>query len=295
MRVPLSVLKLTVEVPAVVGSCLLWAVAWALLPPALGLPALLAGVAVLGLLASGAGERTGIVLLAGARSLTPAEEASLRPFAARLASLDTALGREVLVRRSVGPRTPPAQLLGHDALVVTPWLIEAMHRGSLAFEEAAALVVHAQARRQAEKPRAEVAMLALTLPSRAIVTLGCGTVRAAAWVPAMRLAWAMRGLLGVVAVVQQAAAGRVVVGVLAGAVMALTYLVPSASRAKNARVDAAADTAVVRLRLGPVLAAMIDRHRLPISLERSQRLQRPMAATCPTETHPHLELVRSGV
>lgn len=93
--------------------------------------------------------------------------------------------------------------------------------------------------------------------------------------------------------VEQVAAGRAAVGVLAGAIVALTYLVPAASRVKNARVETAADIAVVRLGLGPVLAAMYDRHRLPTSPERSQRLQGPAAATGPTVIDRQLELVRS--
>lgn len=293
MKVPVSVLKLTAGVPAVVTNCLLWVVALALLPPVVSLLALLAGLAILSLQASGVAERAAILLFAGARSPTPSEEAALRPLVARLAFLDIASGREVLVRRSVGPRTPPVQLLGHDALVVTPWVIEATHRSRLSLDEAVALNVHADARRRAEKPRAEVAMLALTLPARAIATLGYGVALAMAQVPLIRFAWAMRGLVGAVGVGQQAAAGRGAIAVFAGLVIALTYLVPAASRAKNARMEAVADAAVVRLGLGPVLAARIDRYGFPTSLERSQRLQAPAAATGPTEIPRHLELVRS--
>lgn len=47
MTVPMSVLKLTVGVPAVVASCLLWVVALALLPPTVAVLAFLAGVTVL--------------------------------------------------------------------------------------------------------------------------------------------------------------------------------------------------------------------------------------------------------
>lgn len=293
MKVPTGVLKLTVGVPVVVASCLLWVVALALPPPALGLLAFLAGAAALALLVVGVGERMAILVLAGARRPTPGEEAALRTVAARLASLRIAAGREVLVRRSVRPRTPPAQLLGGDALVVTPWLIEAAHRGWLPLDETVALVVHADARRRVERPRAEVAMLALTLPSRAIVTLGHGVSRAVAWVPLLRFAWAVRCLVGGVAVIQQVAAGRGSLGVFVGVIVVLSYLVPAAARAHAVRVESAADAAVVRLGLGPALAATMDRYRVPLSLERSQRLHAHAPAARGTQGHRHLELFRN--
>jgi hypothetical protein len=287
----MSVLKLTIGVPAVLASAVLWMVGLALLPPVVALLAFLVGVVLLGLLAAGVGERTGVRVLAGARPATPGDEAALIPLVQRLGALDVARDREVLVRRSVGPQTPPAQLLGRGALVVTPWLIEAQHRGWLTLDEAVALVVHADARRHAENPRAEAAMLALTLPYRAVGALGLGIVRAFAWVPLMRFAWALRGVVAAVAVAQQVAVGRALLGILVGTIVALTHLIPAASRGKAARVEAAADAVVVRLGLGSVFALVMRRYRLPMTLERWQLLQVPPPAGGLTQMLPRLELV----
>ena len=172
MTVPMSVLKLTVGIPAVVASCLLWVIALALMPPAVALLAFLAGVAVLVLFAVRVGECTAVRLLCASRSAARAEEA-LAPLAARLAILGIARGREVLIRSRVGPRTPPAQRVGGGVLVVTPWLVEAPARGRLSLDEAVALVVHADARHRAENPRVEVLMLAVTLPYRGILCNRC--------------------------------------------------------------------------------------------------------------------------
>ncbi len=268
MTVPLSVLKLTVGFPAVVASCLLWVIALALVPPAVALLAFLAGVAVLVLFAVGVGECTAVRLLCASRSATPTEEQALAPLAARLAILGIARGREVLIRSRVGPRTPHAQLVGGGALVVTPWLVEAPARGRLSLDEAVAIVVHADARHRAENPRAEVLMLVVTLPYRGILAIAAVVANAVSWVPFLSFAWSVRGVVGVIAVAQQSAEGRPLLGVFAGTVVALTYLVPAASRAMAARVEAAADAAVVEHGLGPVLAHMLRRYRLPVTPER---------------------------
>lgn len=291
MRVPMSMLKLSVGVPAVLASVVLWVVALALLPPVVGLFGLLMGAMTLGLLAAGVGEGVAVRLLAGARKAKPGEQAALAPLVARIAALELARDREVLVRRSLGARTPPTQRLGEDVLVVTPWLVEAPGRGWLSLDEAVALVVHADARREAERPRAEVAMLGLTLPARAIVALGVGLASGLAWVPLLRSAWALRGVVGAVAVFQQVDAGRAPLGIFAGGIVALTYLVPAAARAKAARVEAAADAVVVRNGLGPVFAGMLDRYRLPISLGRRERL-RDSGPADGRPARPRLELVR---
>lgn len=292
MRVPMRVLKLVVGGPTVLASVLLWVVAFALLPPIVGLLAFVTGVGILGLLTVGVGERAAVRLLAASRRATPSEEEALAPLAARLAVLGIVRGREVLVRGGVGRRTPPAQLVGDGVLVVTPWLVEAPGRGWLSLDEAAALVVHADGRRMAERPRAEVAMLVLALPARAVVELGASVARGLDWVPFLRFAWLLRGVVGAVAVVQQIAAGRALLGIFAGVIVALTYLVPAAARAKVAMVEAAADGVVVRRGLGPAYAEMLERYRLPVSLERMQRLRRRGPTEAQPPVRPRLELVR---
>lgn len=175
---------------------------------------------------------------------------------------------------------------------MTPWLVEAPARGRLGLDEAVALVVHADARHRAESPRAEVLMLAVTLPYRAIVTLAAGVAQAVTGVPFLRFAWAVRGMVGAIAVAQQATEGRTLVGVLAGVIVALTYLVPAASRAKATRVEEAADTAVVRHGLGPAYAEMMERYRLPVSADRLRRLRDPGPVEVRPRVRPRLELVR---
>lgn len=291
MRVPMSVLKLIVGVPSVLASVLLWVVALALLPPIMGLLAFVTGAVIVGLLAVGVGERAAVRLLLAARRATPGEEEALALLVARLALLNIARGREVLVRGGVSRRTPPARLVGDGVVVVTPWLVESPGRGWLSLDAAVALVVHADGRRSAERPRAEVAMLVLALPPRAVVALGASVARGLDWVPFLRFAGSMRGVVGAVAVVQQIVGGRPLLGIFVGVIVALTYLVPAAARAKAARVEAVADDVVVRHGLGPAYAEMMERYGLPV-VDRMQRLRECGPTESQLPARPRLQLVR---
>jgi hypothetical protein len=103
----------------------------------------------------------------------------------------------------------------------------------------------------------------------------------------MRVAWTLRGVVGVICVVQSVAEGRTWPGLLGGAVIALTYLVPAAGRVIEARGEVAADQLVVELGLGGVLAGLLRRYGHPMTLERLQRLE---AAAGPPQ-RPRLHLV----
>ena len=103
----------------------------------------------------------------------------------------------------------------------------------------------------------------------------------------MRLAWTLRGVVGVICIVQSVAEGRAAPGILGGAVIALTYLVPAASRRIEAWSEAAADQLVVSLGLGSVLSGLLRRHRHPMTLERLQRLE----TAVDQQPRPRLHLV----
>lgn len=273
MRIPMNALKLLVDIPAIVASTLIWIMLLALAPPALGLVGLLLGVVVLGLLATGAGEAATGRLLVGARPARAAERAVLADELTHPSLGRSDLGkRHVLVRQNVGSRTPPAQLLGRGHLVVTPWLIEAIYRGWLNQDEAAALLVHAEGRHRAEGRRCEVAMAVGTLPWRAGSGIARGIGRGAGWVPFIRFAWACRGVIGVIALVQQVDEGRPALGIFAGGLVAMTYLVPGAVKATARRVEGAGDDAVIGCGLGRPMAQMLRRYRLPVAMERLHRL-----------------------
>jgi hypothetical protein len=91
----------------------------------------------------------------------------------------------------------------------------------------------------------------------------------------MRVAWTLRGVVGVICVVQSVAEGRTWPGLLGGAVVALTYLVPAAGRVIEARAEVATDQLVVELGLGGVLARLLRRYGHPWRSSGCSTLRRP--------------------
>jgi len=179
----------------------------------------------------------------------------------------------LFVRRAQRPSTPVAVAIGRRTVVVSPGLVEVTYRGGVTGAEAAAALAHAVGRRQAFQPRLELAMLAATTPWRLMVATFRGVGRAFAWLPFMRLAWTLRGVVGVICLVQSVAEDRARAGLLGGAIIALTYLVPAAGRRTELRTEAEADQFVLSLGLGPALAGLLQRYGHPMTLERVQRLE----------------------
>jgi hypothetical protein len=286
MRFSITVLRVVTLAPALLVSFVLTVVVCALLPPALGLVAFLVAAGLLAALALGQFEVPAIATLTLSRLATAAELQVMAPVLAELGGRGVDVGA-LFVRRRQGPSTPVAVAIADRAVVVTPGLVEAMYRGGVTAAEAAAAMAHAVGRRRAIRPRLELAVLAATTPWRLVVGTFRGVGRAFAWLPFMRLAWTLRGVVGVICIVQSVAEGRAAPGILGGAVIALTYLVPAASRRIEAWSEAAADQLVVSLGLGSVLAGLLRRHRHPMTLERLQRLETAVEQ----QPRPRLHLV----
>jgi hypothetical protein len=272
MRFPMSVLRAVTVAPALLVSFVLTVVACSLLPQGLGLVAFLGAGGVLVALALGQLQDPAVAGLTRSRRPTAAEA---RVLASVLADL---CGRDIdvcalFVRRGQRPTTPVAVAIGRRTVVVSPGLVEATYRGGVTSAEAAAALAHAVGRRQATRPRLELAVLAATTPWRLLVATFRAVGRAFAWLPFMRLAWTLRGVVGVICVVQSVAEDRTWAGLLGGAVIALTYLVPAAGRRIQFRAEAEADQFVRSLGLGPVLAGLLRRYGHPMTLERMQRLE----------------------
>ena len=286
MKVPMTVLRVVTLGPALLVSFLLAVVVFAVLPPALGLVLFLASVALLVALALDQLEEPAIGLLTRSRTATQPEFRVMAPVLAELGGRGVDVG-SLYVRRVQRPQTPVALAIGHRAVVITPGLVQGTYRGGVSGAEAVAVLAHAVGRRRAIRPRLEVAVLAATTPWRMMVATFCGVGRAFAWLPLMRVAWTLRGVLGVICVVQSVAEARTWPGLLGGAVIAMTYLVPAAGRVIEARREVAADQLVVELGLGGVLAGLLRRYEHPMTLARQQRLE---AAEEPPQ-RPRLHLV----
>ncbi len=272
MRFPMTVLRVVTLAPALLVSFVLTVVVCALLPPALGLVAFLAAAGLLCALAIGQLEVPAIAALTRSRPATAAELQVMAPVLIELGSRGVDVGA-LFVRRRQGPSAPVAVAIADRSVVVSPGLVDATYRGGVTAAEAAAAMAHAVGRRREIRPRLELAVLAATAPWRLVVATFRGVGRAFAWLPFMRLAWTLRGVVGVICIVQSVTEGRAAPGILGGAVIALTYLVAAAGRRIEAHSEAAADQLVVSLGLGSVLAGLLLHHGHPMTLERLQRLE----------------------
>lgn len=286
MRFPMTVLRVVTLAPALLVSFVLTVVVCALLPPALGLVAFLAAAGLLVALAIGQLEVPAIAALTRSRPATAAELQVMAPVLAELGGRGVDVGA-LFVRRRQGPSTPVAVAIADRAVVVSSGLVDASYRGGVTAAEAAAAMAHAVGRRRAIRPRLELAVLAATVPWRLVVATFRGVGQAFAWLPFMRLAWTLRGVVGVICIVQSVTEGRAAPGILGGAVIALTYLVPAAGRRIEAHSEAAADQLVVSLGLGSVLAGLLRRHGHPMTIERLQRLETAVEQ----QPRPRLHLV----
>ncbi len=285
MRFPMTVLRVVTLAPALLVSFVLTVVVCALLPPALGLIAFLAAAGVLVALALGQFEVPATAALTRSRPATAAELQVMGPVLAELGVRGVDVGT-LFVRRRQSPGTLVAAAIADGAVMVSPGLFNATYRGGVTAAEAAAAIAHAVGRRRAIRPRLELAVLAATTPWRLVGASFRGVARAFAWLPFMRLAGTLRGVVGVICIVQSVVEGRAAPGILGGAVIALTYLVPAASRRIEAGAEAAADQLVVPLGLGSVLAGLLRRHGHPMTLERLQRLE--TAVVQPARRRLHL-------
>jgi hypothetical protein len=271
-RFPMIVLRAVTLAPALLVSLVLTVVGCALLPPALGLVAFLAAAGLLVALAIGRLEVPAIATLTRSRSATAAELQVMAPVLAELGGRCVDVDA-LFVRWRQTPTTSVATAIADRAVVVTPGLVDATHRGALTTEESVAAMAHAVGRRRAIRPRLELTMLAARTPWRLVLMTFRGVGRAFAWLPFMRLAWTLRGVVGAICIVQSLAEDRAAPGILGGAVIALTYLVPAASRRIEVIAEAAADQLVVSFGLGSVLAGLLRRHRHPMTIERLRRLE----------------------
>lgn len=292
MRVPMRLLRVTAVAPKVVASTLLSVMFLELLPPLMGLVGFLFWVVVLALLASGLLEEPTLRAFRGARVPGESERAVLAPVLARLAVVGISVP-DLYIDHN--PRSAePAAVLGRRSLIVSRGLVETIYRRELPDDEAATLIAHAIGRHHARPRRYELALQVWNAPCSGLLAVAGRVGAAAAWFPLVRPAWQLRFVIAIICVVQSAAEGRTVYGLIAGAFIALTYLVPAANRATERRVEYTADSYLIKHGLGAVLAGLLRRRGWPVSLERLHRLSTSTSpsAAGPASQRPTLHLVQ---
>ncbi len=255
----------------------------ALLPPTAGFGLFVGGLALMGMLLAGWLEGPAVRLLIGAREPRPHELAALRP-SIQMVGQRGLLPPEVdlLVRR----RSPGIQTgaIGRRTVLISEGLASSCARGTLRPEATAALLAHAIARIRLGQTRFDAAAEFWLLPWRVLEQIVRAVAGPISRFPLTRFAWRIRGIVGLVALVEASSQGRAWLGVLAAAVVALSYLVPWCELRASRAAELEADAVVVHAGLGPQLAAFLTRGRpTPRVLARAQRLRGGAAPPHPVE------------
>lgn len=285
-----SVLRLIRTGPGVVVSLLIVLSILSLMPGAIALPATLSAVVLVVALGLGRLERRTVRLLARAGPPTLDQLVTWAPVRTELAKNGLHVP-PISVRQRPQPTTRAVVRLGQRSLVVTPGLLDALHHRRVTIDEVAALVAHAQGWHHAMRPRGGLATLVVTIPWRAVTRVFAAMVGAMTRLPLAGLAWRLRGVIGVICVVQGTMEGRTWSGALGGLVIALSYVIPAAGRELSGRAMVGADELVVTLGLGGVLAGLWRRLGEPTSPLQLQRLENTTTAEPEPSTRPRLYLV----
>ncbi|WP_146202652.1 hypothetical protein [Branchiibius hedensis] len=248
-------------------TCMLGAV----VHPALGLALFVAGLVVSAALLAGRGEELAVRLLARARRPQAYELAALRPAIAVLQEHDLASEIRLLVRDGTGIRVGGA---GRRTVLVSQGLIEAAASRRVRPDEVAALLAHALGRVRLGQTKYDAALEFWLLPWRVLQSFARGVGRAVGWFPLTGLAWRLRFVMGLVAMVQGFAEGRGLFGVIGTVVVAASYVVPWSARQAELSSEDEADAFVADAGLGDALSRFLERgRRTPGVLLRVHRLR----------------------
>jgi hypothetical protein len=272
--------------PGLLASTLLGCLVIAWLPPPAGLAVCLGGLGAAALLAAGGMEDRAVRVLHRARALTAVEDRLLAPAVALLCAAGIGPPAITILRATGrGNHRIAARAAGRRCVLVTAALIREVHKGRLPADQAAAVVAAAVGRLDQDATRFDLAVALWLLPWRLVGAACAGVGGAVGWLPLTRFGWRLRFVVATVAVAQEVAAGRPVVGLVVAVVVALTHLAPRWRHAAEHRTQLDADRFVLEHGLGDPLGRFLRRRPThPDALERVRRLPGPT-------TRPRLSLV----
>lgn len=279
-----AALKGLAVTPGLLVATVLTCMAGALAPPLAGLVLFVGGLAVMVALCAGRLEGPAVRLLYAARRPRPSEAAALAPALSLLCA--RGLGPPtVTVYVRDGQHAVAAGGVGRRSVLVTSGLVEALGRGRLPADQAAALVCHAVGRVRVGLTRSDPAIEFWSIPWQLLRAVCLTVARGVSVIPLAAFAWRIRFVVTTVAVVQSVVEGRAASGAVIGVFIALTYLAPRWQRAWVRRQLDAGDRFAIDHGFGPPLAAFL-RRRPPtqVTVERIHRLAGP-------PTRPTLSLV----
>lgn len=230
-------LKAAVVIPEVLISSLLWLVIVAALPVTVGFSVTVVGIALGALLAAGLGEDAVARVLYRARRATPTEAPRLT-VAWRIAThhLD-ADG----VRLRIVAHGAPVATAGRRHVLLRRDVVAAYCANDLNAHQVAAFIAQGLGRLRHGHVRFDLLWTVWTIPWDLIRGLAHGIGRRLAWIPLVQFAWRTRIIVGTIAVILEAQAGRWPSPVVIAAFLTFSYLMPYCRGAWDRRLCDASD------------------------------------------------------
>lgn len=240
-------LKTAVVLPEVIISSLIGLVVIAALPPVIGLCTIAAWLAASVVLAAGLGEAELVRVLHGARRATPTEVARLAIPGRIVAERVDTNG----VRVRIVTHGPAVFTFGRRHVLLAQDVLHAYSVGEISDAEVAALMIHGIGRLRLGHTRLDLLWVFWGgAPWDFIRGLFVGVGRQLAWVPLGRFAWKTRFIVGAIAVVLEAEAGRWPSPIIITVFIGLSYLVPRWRRLWEHQLDQAAERYLRQAGLG---------------------------------------------
>lgn len=236
-------LKAAVVVPDLIISGLITFVLLAALPPAVALGFVAAMLVMSIVVASGRAEGLAVRILHAARRPTVLEARRIAG-PVRLVAVRSGLAD---LRVVIGRCDEPATAAGHRHVILHPEVVDAHRAGRITEAEVAALLAHGVGRLRLGQPRLDLLVVLWTLPWDFLRGLVLAVGYHLAWVPLGRLAWQTRFVVGALAVVLEAHAGRWPSPIIITVFIGLSYVMPRTRHAWHRHVTVTADRQTAEL------------------------------------------------
>lgn len=217
-------LKAAVVIPDLIIASMLWLVILALLPPAMAFILGALGITVMALVGAGLGEDAIVRILYRARRPRVSEAPRLA-VAWRIAAQHLAADG---VRLRIITHGPPIATAGRRHVLLRRDIVSAYCAHQINAHQIAAFIVEGIGRLRHGHSRFDLLWTVWTIPWGIIRGLGHAVGRRLAWIPLVQFAWRTRPVVGTIATVLEAGAGRWPSPIVLALLLALSYLVPHA-------------------------------------------------------------------
>ena len=230
-------LKAAVVIPDLIIASLLWLVIIALLPPVAGFVLTVGGLIFAVVLAAGLGEDFTVRVLYLARRATPAEAPRLA-VAWRIATHQLDADG---VRLRIVSHGAPVGTAGRRHVLLRKDVVAAYCTNQITAHAVAGLIDQGIGRLRHGHTRFDLLWTFWTIPWNLVRGLAHATGRRLAWIPLVQFAWRIRIVVGTIAVILEAQAGRWPSAIIIGALIALSYVLPRSRSTWDRRLAEAAD------------------------------------------------------